>query len=212
MIQLILADDHQMLRAGLQALVNPEPDLEVVGEASNGPELLALLRIITADIIVLDNHMPLLSGEETVRQVLLLYPQQRILVLSMTDRPDIVQRLLDAGALGYISKESGKETLLHAIRTVAQGLPFVDAGTNPAPLLPVLANIGHPTVAPPALLSKRELIVLRLMAEGLTTQQIADQLFNSKRTIETHRQNLLEKTQSKNTAVLIRYAITRKLV
>ena len=213
MTRLFIVDDHAVLRNGLRAILSQEPGIQLVGEASNGQELLDQLPGTPTDVVLLDMNMPILDGPATARQLHADYPQVRILMLSMVDQPRSIGLALAAGAHGYILKNADKNEILVAIQTVMAGKRFLCSEVGLSLLDTVLATT---TMAPPATalaatspLSRREQEVLQLVADGLTTQQIADQLFTSKRTVETHRQNILDKTGVKNTAALIRYAIVQ---
>lgn len=217
MTRLLLADDHTILRDGIRALLSAEPDLDVVGEASNGAEVLALLETTTVDVVLMDVQMPVLDGFATMPELRLRFPEVRVLVLTMLDHENYVARMLEAGALGYVLKNAAIGEITHAIRTVAAGTPFLctEIGLNmlykamaQRPGTEGSAAEGHPG----ADLTAREMEVLKLIAEGLTNGEIADKLFTSKRTIETHRQNIIAKTQAKNTAALIKLAVSRGLI
>ncbi|WP_400193536.1 response regulator [Hymenobacter sp. B81] len=212
-IRLILVDDHTIIRDGIQALLADVPDLEVVGQARNGRELLELLADTPADVVLMDLNMPELNGFETVPLLRQQFPEVRVLILSMLDHEKYVHQVLTAGALGYVLKNAGKEEITFAIRTVAAGRPFLCTELGLALLHKAIegpvATSGGKKVND---LSNRETEVLRLIAEGLTNAEIADKLFTSKRTIETHRQNIIEKTQAKNTAALIKYAMETGLL
>ncbi|RFP65428.1 DNA-binding response regulator [Hymenobacter lapidiphilus] len=227
MIRILLADDHTILRDGIRALLSREADMQVVGEAANGQALLELLAHTPADLVLLDINMPVLDGFAVMPLLRRQFPQLRVLVLSMLDHENYVHRMLEAGALGYVLKNADSTEIIHAIRTVAANQPFlcteiglgllrrlVERTPVPAPLaaMPYRTRSGWPIAPPHTELSGRELEVLQLIAEGLTNQEIADKLFASKRTIETHRQNIIEKTQTKNTAALIRYAMSTGLI
>ena len=213
MIRLFLVDDHAVLREGLRQLLDRETDFQVVGEAGDGQQLLDQLPTTPADAVLLDLHMPGLGGVATAARLHAEYPDVRILMLSMVEEPLRVQEALEAGAHGYLLKNASKDEVLAGVRAVAAGRRFLCSEIG-LTLLDRVVNA--PAVPPPppahAPLSRREHEVLRLVAEGLTNQQIADQLFTSKRTVETHRQNILAKTGCKNTASLISYASTQGLL
>lgn len=218
MIRILLVDDHAIIRDGIRALLLTEADLRVVGTASNGREALEILATTPADVLVVDINMPEMDGYETTRRVRELYPEARILVLSMLDHEEYIGRMLDAGALGYVLKNAGKDEIVFGIRSVAVGRHFLCAELGFA-LLAKLRSMTAPAALSaasparkPSNLSRRETEVLQLIAEGFTTQEIADKLFTSKRTIETHRQNIIEKTQVKNTAALVKFALTQGLL
>jgi DNA-binding NarL/FixJ family response regulator len=211
MTRLFVVDDHTVLRTGLRALLAQEPGLELVGEAANGQELLDQLPTIPTDVVLLDMNMPVLDGVATARRLHAEYPHLRVLMLSMVDQPRSIGQALAAGAHGYLLKNADKGEIITAIQTVMAGKRFLCSEVGLHLLDTVLAFEAAPPAAPSVAspLSRREQEVLQLVAEGLTTQQIADQLFTSKRTVETHRQNILEKTGTKNTAALVRHAISQ---
>lgn len=207
-IRVILTDDHNIIREGLRSLLEDDEETEVVGEASNGKELLELLEHTPADVVLLDINMPVMDGYEAAKQVTEHFPDTKVLALSMLNSEPFVQKMMENGASGFILKNTGKAELRSAIKLVASGSQFMCAD--------LAIKFLHKTSAPEeesekssrgSVLSKRELEVLGLIAEGFTNAEIADKLFTSKRTIETHRQNILEKTNAKNTANLVKYAI-----
>ena len=216
MIRVFLVDDHTVLRTGLRSLLVEQPGLSVVGEAGNGQELLDQLPETPADVVLLDINMPVMDGPETARQLRIAYPEVTVLVLSMLDDEKHIFQMLDAGAAGYILKSAGLDEIVHGIRMVVAGRPFLCSEVGFAALNKLRDGGSAPVEeASPkggGALSRRETEVLQLIAEGLTNQEIADKLFTSKRTIETHRQNIIAKTQMKNTASLIRFAVSEGLV
>jgi DNA-binding NarL/FixJ family response regulator len=215
MIRVFLVDDHQVVRSGLRLLLEAQPDLDIVGEANNGLELLAQLPTTPTDVVLLDVNMPGLDGPSTARQLQEQYPEVAVLALSMLDREAYIFQMLDAGAKGYILKSTGLEEIVIGIRTVATGGKYLCTTAGLAALNKLRESPDEPTTAfptKPGSLSKREKEVLQLISEGLTTGEVAEKLFTSKRTIETHRQNMLGKTQSKNTAALIKLAVSEGLI
>ncbi len=217
MTRILLADDHTILRDGIRALLSAEADLEVVGEASNGAEVLAILDHTPADVVLMDVQMPVLDGFATLPELRNRFPEVRVLVLTMLDHENYVARILEAGALGYVLKNAAINEITYAIRTVAAGNPFLCTEIGLSMLYKAVTQssdatpdeLGTPSGAE---LTARELEVLKLIAEGLTNGEISDKLFTSKRTIETHRQNIIAKTQAKNTAALIKLAVSRGLI
>ncbi|MBD2770180.1 response regulator transcription factor [Hymenobacter sp. BT664] len=211
MVRIFLVDDHPIVRDGIRSLLERELTLQVVGSASNGQELLDQLPDTPTDLVLVDINMPVLDGYATTLRLREEYPDVRILALSMLAEELYIGRMFEAGASGYVLKSAGKEEILHAIRQVMDGKHFLSSEVGLAMLHKVLewtTSSGPAATTPKApLLSKREMEVLQLIAEGLTNAEIADQLFTSKRTMETHRQNILEKTQAKNTAALIKLAL-----
>ncbi|HEX8424690.1 response regulator transcription factor [Hymenobacter sp.] len=215
MIRVFLVDDHTLMRDGLRAVLLNELTLTVVGEAANGQELLDKLPITPTDVVVLDMNMPVLDGLATTIKLSEQYPDLRILMLSMLDHERTVGQVLDAGAHGYVLKNADKVEIITGILTVAAGKQFLCSELGLLMLRKVLSfEDGEPAAnsKKPGALSFREREVLQLIATGLTNQAIADKLFTSKRTVETHRQNIIEKTGVKNTAALIKYAMTKGLI
>jgi len=212
MTRLFLVDDHAIVRDGLRALLQESTEVELVGEAANGQELLDQLPTTPTDVVLLDMNMPVLDGLATARRLQVEYPHMRVLMLSMLDQARHIGQAMAAGAHGYVLKNADKGEILVAIYTVAAGKRFLCSEVGLALLDQVLATEASPaggTASTTTDLSRRELEVLQLLANGLTTQQMADQLFVSKRTVESHRQNILEKTGAKNTAALVRYAMAQ---
>ena len=197
MTRIILADDHTILREGIRALLVAEPDFEVVGEASTGLQLLDLLATTPADVVLLDLTMPELDGFATIPLARLKYPQTHLLVLSMLEHERYVAQALDAGAAGYILKNAAITEILHAIRTVAMGHPFLCTEIGLEMLRKAVhSNAAHPIAAAGSKtgeLSKRELEVLRLLATDLTGPEIAGRLFMSVNTFRTHTRHIFTK-------------------
>ncbi len=217
MTRLILADDHTILRDGIRALLSAEADLDIVGEASNGAEVLSILENTAADVVLMDVQMPVLDGFATMPELRRRFPEVRVLVLTMLDHENYVARMFEAGALGYVLKNAAISEIKHAIRTVATSNTFLCTEIGLNMLYKAVAHSASqapddnaPTTG--ADLTARELEVLKLIAEGMTNGEISDKLFTSKRTIETHRQNIIAKTQAKNTAALIKLAVSRGLI
>jgi DNA-binding NarL/FixJ family response regulator len=212
MIRLFLVDDHTIMRDGLRALLSREANLQVVGEAGDGQELLDRLPAAPADVVLLDLNMPVLDGLATTQRLRVEFPEVKILVLSMQLHERYVGQVFEAGACGYALKNDDISELVLAIQTVAAGRQYLCNGLSLRMLDKVLAG---PMAAPlepaknPYNFSRRETEVLHLLADGLTTSEIAEKLFTSKRTIETHRQNMLEKSQARNAAALIKLAMSQ---
>jgi DNA-binding NarL/FixJ family response regulator len=212
MIRVFLVDDHAIVRDGLRSVLAAEPLLDVVGEAANGQELLTKLAGVPTDVVLMDLNMPVLDGLATTRELHKLHPHLRVLILSMMTQEHTIGELLAAGAHGYVLKNADKAEIVTAIQAVAAGKRFLCSEVGLTVLEKLLASEGES----PASLVKdfsrptpREREILQLVAHGFTNQQIADKIFTSKRTVETHRQSLLEKTGATNTPALIKYAMER---
>jgi DNA-binding NarL/FixJ family response regulator len=206
MIRVIITEDHDILREGLQSLLKDEPTIGVVAEAANGKVLLDYLETTPVDVILMDINMPVLNGIEATKIIASEFPHVKVLALSMLDNSNYVQVMLNAGAKGYVLKSTGKNELVHAIQEVASGKKYISKALECVP------SAAGKDLPKPSKLTKRELQVLELLVEGMTNKEIAEKIFLSKRTVETHRKNLIEKTHSKNTSALIRYAICNGIV
>jgi DNA-binding NarL/FixJ family response regulator len=205
-IRVLIADDHAVLRAGLRMLIEAQSDMRVVGEAADGPETLSQARNLGADVVLLDLSMPGPPGTATIERLVQLDPSPRVLVLTMHDDPAYLGSALRAGASGYVVKKAADVELLTAIRLVHRGGSVVNL-TRPGEAAP-----GQVLLAQPKLLSRREVEVLRLLAQGHTNQEAADQLAVSVKTIETHRKRLSDKLGLKSRAELFRYAVESRLL
>jgi len=208
-IRIIIVDDHQLFRNGLKILLNAFPDFEVADEASNGFEFMNIISNTKADIALMDINMPDMDGIEATKQALKLYPELNIIALSMYGEEEYYYKMVDAGAKGFILKDSDISEVREAILTVSKGGSYFSQEL----LYHVIQKIKHrENESKSANLSKREKEVLLKICEGLSNQKIAEALFISKRTVDKHRANLLGKTNSKNTASLILFAIRNKLI
>ena len=209
MIRLFLVDDHPMLRDGLRVLFQQDPSLQVVGEAENGEQLLAQLPATPCDVVLLDLHMPGLDGLATTLRLRAEFPGVRILILSMADHERAIGQVLAAGASGYVLKNAGHEEIVAGVRAVAAGQRFLCSELGLTMLEKLLAGVSESVPKSISGLTAREQEILRLVTDGLTTAQIAEKLFTSPRTVESHRQNIMEKTGTKNTAALVKVAVSQ---
>ena len=215
MIRVFIVDDHTLIRDGLRTLLAADPLFEVVGEASNGQALLDQLPTVAADVVLLDLNMPVLDGLATTHRLREEYPHLRILLLSMMTHERTIGEALAAGAHGYVLKNADKYEVVAALQGVASGKRFLCSEIGLGLLEKLLLQEPRPPapgMSPEVHLTHREREILQLVASGLTNQEIADQLFTSKRTVESHRQNLLEKTGVRNTPALVKYAMEQGLL
>lgn len=207
--RIIVADDHILMRQGLRMMIESQPDLEVVGEAGDGLELLKRLQAITPDMVLVDVAMPRLRGIEAVREIRSLYPCIRILVVTMHKSRQYIYHAFAAGADGYLLKEDSDSELLLAIQTVRRGKTFLSPLLQqdlPEDLAFLLRSGGN---LESTLLTVREAEVLKLIAEGAPNREIADLLCISPRTVEHHRASIMKKLNFKSLADLIKYAIRK---
>jgi len=209
MIRVLVADDHTIVREGLKQILSKQEDIAVAGEAANGNDVLKMVREREWDVLVTDMSMPGRSGIELIKLVKDACPKLPVLVLSMYGEDQYAIRAIRAGASGYLNKESASEQLVTAIRKVAAGGVHVSAGVAEA----MFRNLrGDSVAAPHEHLSNREFQVLRLVASGKSTNEIATDLMLSPKTVSTHKTHILEKMHMNNQAELIRYSIEHKLV
>jgi DNA-binding NarL/FixJ family response regulator len=206
-IRIVLADDHQLFRDGMKAMLQATGEVEVVGEASHGAVLLTVLAAQTPDIVLLDISMPPDSGIDLLPTVKARFPAVKCIMLTMHSDVQYVLRSLRQGADGYLLKDTDEEELKTAIREVYAGNKYFKNKISDL----IVANLsGEPS--PETLLSEREIQIVRLVAEGKITKEIADQLFVSVRTVETHRSRIMKKLGVANTAEMIRLAYEKKLI
>ena len=208
-IRIIIADDHQLFRNGLKILLSAFDEFEVIGEASNGQEFLLLMKNTPADVALMDINMPEMDGIEATRRAMKIYDNLDVIALSMYGEEEYYHKMVDAGAKGFLLKDSDISEVKEAILTVRKGGDYFSQEL----LHHVIQKIKHREYEnKSANLSKREKEILLKICEGLSNQEIAEVLFISKRTVDKHRANLLSKTNSKNTASLILFAIKNKLI
>lgn len=207
MIKLYIVDDHKMIRDGIKAMVKHFDNIKVIGEAANGEMALNELSssVNKPDVVLLDINMPILNGIRTTEK-LLENSDYNILAISMNHDTLSISKMLKAGALGYILKDSGEEELIEAIRTVAEGNTYFTKEVAYSMMGTMVKKNTKEISKEGSELSKREVEVLQLIANGMTNKEIGEQLFISPRTVDTHRRNLLQKTGAKNSAGLVSYA------
>jgi DNA-binding NarL/FixJ family response regulator len=203
-IRLVIADDHAIVRGGLKQIFALAADLEVVGEAVNGGEVLDCVRLEQFDLLLLDLNMPGISGADLIRRVKAHRSDLPLLVLSMHNEPQVAARMLRAGANGYITKDCEPDILLAAIRKVAANGRFIAPELAEQMVFDVISTAPRP---PHSLLSNREFEVFGLLSSGKSVNQIAAQLAISNKTVSTHKVRLMEKMNLSNMADLLRYAI-----
>jgi NarL family two-component system response regulator LiaR len=208
-IRVLIADDHAILRKGIRALLSTEPDIVVVGEAGDGKEALAQAKALQPDVILMDLVMPNMDGIEATRQVTTNLPRVRILVLTSFVADDKVFPAIKAGALGYILKDSSPDDLVRAIRQVHRGEPTLE----PEIARKVLFELAQPTKQPPTPdpLTERELDVLRLVAQGKSNREIAEELVLAELTVRTHVSNILGKLHLASRTQAALYALREGL-
>jgi DNA-binding NarL/FixJ family response regulator len=210
--RLVIADDHAIVRRGLLSLFEPQPDFEVVAQAQDGAEAVRCVLDTDADLAVLDISMPRKTGLAAAREITQRRPQTRVLMLSMHDNEQYFFEALKAGASGYVLKSAADRDLVDACRAAMRGEPVIFGGAVTALIRDYLDRVRRGEDAREDPLTPRELEVVKLIAEAYTNEQIAEQLVISRKTVERHRANLLEKLGMRDRVELTRYAIRRGLI
>lgn len=208
-IKVLIADDHAVVREGLRALIATEPGMEVAGEAEDGIEAVFKARSLQPDVILMDLVMPRKDGLEAISEIKQQNPEARVLVLTSFAEDEMVFPAIKSGALGYLLKDSSPQELLQAIRDVYRGESFL----HPTIARKLIRELRQPSDLPPAAepLTEREVDVLKLVARGLTNQEIAQKLFVSERTVRTHVSNILGKLHLANRTQAALYALREGL-
>jgi DNA-binding NarL/FixJ family response regulator len=211
-IRVLLADDHVLVRGGLRMVLEAEADIEVVAEAGDGAEALALARAQDVDLAILDVSMPRMTGLQAAAELHRRQPELRTLMLSMHENEQYFFEALKAGSAGYVLKTAANRDLVEACRACMRGEPFLYPPAVATIVRDYLDGVARGETPPGDLLTARELEVVKLIAEGHTSEEIAAQLVLSAKTVERHRANVLAKLGMRNRVELTRYAIRRGLV
>ena len=204
MIQILLVEDHSLVIQGISTMLEKNEEIECTGIFKNGKDLLAKLKSYQPDVILMDINLPDYNGIDLCKEVKEKYPSVKVVALSINNQPGIIKKMIDSGASGYVLKDAEQYEIIEAIKTVMKRKQYFSQSA--VTLLKQPENNGLPP------LTRRERDVLERIAEGLTNQQIAQQLFVDVSTVSSHRKNLLAKYNVQNTAALIKLAITEKLI
>jgi DNA-binding NarL/FixJ family response regulator len=210
--KILLADDHTVVREGLRLVLDAQPDLEVVAEAGDGAEAVERALEDDIDLAILDVTMPRMTGLQAAAELSRRRPELHTLILSMHDNEQYFFEALKAGASGYVLKTAANRDLIEACRAAMRGEPFLYPAAVQALIRDFLDRAKHGGETPQDPLTTRELEIVKLIAEGHTSEEIAEMLFISKKTVDRHRANVLEKLGMRNRVELTRYAIRRGLV
>jgi DNA-binding NarL/FixJ family response regulator len=202
MVKIALVDDHTLFRNGLKGLLQTNPNYEIVGDYSDGSQLIAALPTLDVEVVLMDISMPNMDGKTATKLALRQCPELKIIALTMFSERQYIEQMADAGVLGFLNKDSDIKTVFQAIDTLVAGDTFFPGG----------AEVAQSTENDPDALTERELAVLTAICQGLSTPQIADLLSISRRTVDAHRARILEKTGCNNTASLVAHAIKMNLV
>ncbi|MCB2196943.1 MAG: response regulator transcription factor [Bacteroidetes bacterium] len=210
MHKIVLVDDHKLFRDGLKLLLNKTGKTEVVAEASNGKELLEIIENFTDAIVFMDIQMPEMNGIEATKEVLSVYPELKIIALTMFGEDEYYYQMIEAGVKGFLLKDTNMDEVMEAIELVAGG----ENCFSKELLYHIVRNLSQTkkTDYTDPNLSDREVEILQLICEGLSNHEIAEKLFISKRTVDKHRSNILDKTGTNNTASLVMYSIKQGII
>ena len=207
MIRIAIADDHQLVVDGISALLQNNEQVSIIGTANDGTEVLKLVDSTPVDVVLMDVTMPTMDGIEATRQLRQLHPAVKVLVLTMFNEQGVIEQVLEAGASGYLLKNTGKKEMLEAIAKVHAGDTYFSEAVTRTIMQSMTKTRASEATIPPEVLTPRELDVLRLIAQEFTTQQIADTLHIAPSTVVTHRKNLHSKLNKTSAIGLVRYAI-----
>ncbi|OEK00995.1 hypothetical protein BFP97_05485 [Roseivirga sp. 4D4] len=210
-ISVLLVDDHTLVREGIKNSLVTQEHIQIVGEAKNGLEALDILKKSTPDVVIMDVNMPIMNGTETTKSIKRLYPDINIIVLTMHNEEALISELLQSGATGYLLKSTSMAELVEAIEVVSGGETYFTKEVALKMMNRFVKGTGRTKALKAASLTKREVEILKLISEEYTNHEIADMLFISPRTVDTHRRNLIQKLHAKNTAGLVRYAIRNNI-
>ncbi len=206
-IRIVICDDHRVMLDGIRALLTDVPELEIVGDALNGEELVKQVQIHQPDVVLTDIQMPVKDGIEAAKEIHAAYPAVRIVALTMLNESMFIKRMLEAGVAGYVTKNVDKDELVRVIHKVAKGEKhFSEEVTSQ-----LMNNFSPQSESPVDVLTKREKEILSLIAQGLTDKEIAEKVFLSALTVITHRKNILSKLGLKNKVEIARFAIENGL-
>ncbi|MCD6660575.1 MAG: response regulator transcription factor [Lentimicrobium sp.] len=208
-IRVLIADDHQMFLDGLKALLKREKNIQVIGEVSNGTQALEFIKKNTPDLLITDISMPGMSGVELTREVKHRYPEVKVLVLTMYNDKEIVGEILMSEAEGYILKNTGRQELSNAINRIIDNSTYYS--NEVLNIMMTRMKKQKSIEKNTALLTPREIEIIKLIMEELSSEEIADKLFISKRTVDTHRKNIIQKTNTKTLVGLLKFAIENNL-
>lgn len=212
-IRILIADDHEIVRRGLRALLETKPYLVVVAEAITGRQAVDEAKRLVPDLVIMDISMPEMNGLEATRQIRRAVPTAEVLVLSVHDSEQLVREVLEAGARGYVLKSDAGRDLIAAVETLCEHKPFFTARISEMMLEGFLkSGVIDPSKVTPSSLTSREREVVQLLAEGKSNKEIAEILYISVKTVETHRSHLMEKLNLHSISDLVRYAVRNELI
>ena len=213
-IEIIIMDDHEVVRDGIRTVLGQADDIVIVAEAENGEEAIRLVEEYKPHILLADITMPGMSGIDTAEIISRDFPKTKVIIFSMHEDEEYISKAIENKASGYLSKNAEKEEMVQAIHTVAQGGQYFSSDVSQTMLSSYVSNAinDKDSTAQKTHLTNREAEILKMVSAGLRSKEIADKLFISTRTVETHRNNIMQKLDVKNTAELIRFSLENKLI
>ncbi len=211
-VKIALADDHKIVRDGIKTMLESQPEIEVVAEASDGNEILEKLNNRTVDLVIMDINMPEKDGIQATKEIKDKHPHVKVLALTMSNDDLHIRQMIQAGASGYIMKSAGRKDLKNAIDTIMSGKHYFSDEATQSIMMDLVKGKGKSTTMDAVHITDRELEILELIVQEYTNQEIAEKLFISSRTVDAHRRNLLQKTGARNTAGLVKYAFQHNLI
>lgn len=211
-VKIALADDHKIVRDGIKTMLESQPEIEVVAEASNGIEILEKLDDALVDLVIMDISMPEKDGIQATKELKKNHPDVKVLALTMSNDDLHIRQMIQAGASGYIMKSAGRQDLKNAIKTIMSGQHYFSDEATQSIMMDLVKGKGKSTTMDAVHITDRELEILDLIVQEFTNQEIAEKLYISSRTVDAHRRNLLQKTGARNTAGLVKYAFQHNLI
>lgn len=212
-LEVVLVDDHQMFRDGIKSVLNEEEGISVVGEVGSGNELMALLSKSQPDLVITDISMPGISGIEVSKMIKSSYPTVKVLILSMHTNEEFITKAIDIGADGYLPKDTSMKELLEAIRVISHGESYFNKSISDTIIKSMInKSKSKQGAGKKASLTNREIEIVLLVVDGLTNKEIAEKLFISVRTVDSHKNNIMQKLNLKSSVDLVKYAIRNKMV
>lgn len=211
-ISILIVDDHTLMRDGIRAILEEQPDITIVGQAEDGREAVRLARQLRPNVVLMDIAMPLLNGLEATRQIKREHPEIKVLILTMYDHEEYFRQVLEVGASGYIIKRAAASELVAAIRSVDRGEAVLSPAITRLLLEDYLQRYSNKMESDPDALSPRERETLQLIAEGKTSREIAEIMHLSIKTVQSHRTSLMQKLDLHDRGELIKYAIQKKII
>jgi DNA-binding NarL/FixJ family response regulator len=211
-IRIAIADDHEIFLDGLAMMLSRQPGFSICGRASNGQTLIDIVERERPDVVVTDIRMPVVDGIQSTRQITEKHPEIKVIALSMFDEENLIVEMLEAGAKGYLLKNAHKDEIVDAITSVYHHKNYYCSQTSSLLASMIVRSKASPSAQPQVTLNDREKLIIQMICQQQTTQQIADKIYLSKRTVEGYRVKILEKIQAKNIAGVVIFALKNNII